>query len=89
MYAWLLSKNYDLPLKGMKFMLLYTKGAPIPVTLKITKAGIKGLFNRVDALRQYVLDPGSKFEMVELENQIFVCYFHIPQFHLRCLNLQS
>jgi len=72
MYLWLLSIRYNRPLKGCKFILLYTKGNPTPVILKITKSGIDGLFRRVNLIRDHV-KSGRLFEMPKPENQDFIC----------------
>jgi CRISPR/Cas system-associated exonuclease Cas4 (RecB family) len=81
-YTWLLHKTRGYPLKGMKFVLLYTKGNPLAVTLRITKASVKGLFRRVEFIREYVKDKNSTFPMIEPDSQIFMCPY--CQFQKKC-----
>lgn len=94
-YTWLIHVNKEIPLKGMKFILLYTKGNPLAVDLKITKASIQGrlnkttgeleggLLNKVAEIRKYVKENTS-FPMVEPDSQVYVCPY--CQFQNRCHN---
>jgi CRISPR/Cas system-associated exonuclease Cas4 (RecB family) len=80
-YTWLLHKVKGYPLKGMKFVLLHTKGNPQPVVMRITKASIDGLFNRVKEIRTYVKEVGE-YPMPEPDSQSYVCPF--CQFQKEC-----
>lgn len=87
MYSWLLHKTKGFQLKGMKFVLLYTKGNPLAVTLRITKAGIEGLFRRVVEVREYVDDKDSTFPMLDRDSQIYVCPY--CQYQKKCHDDQT